>query len=509
MSRRPKKSVLSYENFEDRKLLAGDVSVIENGHLFIRGDELSNQIEIVADQTGRISVSGLRGTTINGSAEPFRVSDSIDLNGQRGRNASFSGGLRIRTLGGDDRIDIRGIELGDSTRIVTGEGDDFVRFIRSTGRHNFVVTGGDGDDTLNFVQTRFLEGLDLKTNEGEDLIRVHNSRTRGSTSIQSGSDDDTVLINRVRFTGHSQRITTSDGSDQVHVRNNNVNETGLEVYAGDGRDHVFAQMNHANDIEGEILVAGQDGFDVLDLDIAEGMEEWLTESGFVRGGQVEGAWYVYDRPEGNLPTPQFSYWAAAVEFEQATEVRSIDWLGSYFSSEAPESDNFVIEIFESESIISTSGDYWYRQPKLDTAVRFEVGNDVNRLGTGEHWLDNSDLRNSTETEEIGFTRDVYSYSAEINFEFQSDTTYWVSIYSVTEVEPGQEHYGSDFDFGVLIDYPGEPGELRPYVPPTGTEQEPFQNTNASTFYYDDELGIDQSRWFFSSSAIETLFTLNV
>ena len=49
MIRKPKKSNLNYGFLEERNLLAGDVTVVEDGHLYIRGDEQSNQIQIVAD----------------------------------------------------------------------------------------------------------------------------------------------------------------------------------------------------------------------------------------------------------------------------------------------------------------------------------------------------------------------------------------------------------------------------------------------------------------------------
>ena len=190
MNRLRKPAHLSYESLEERKLLAGDVSVVEDGNLYIRGDELSNQIAIIADESGQVTISGLNNTTINGSTESFRVSNSVDLNGARGRNASFEGGLRILTYGGNDRIDIQGIELGDSSLINTGEGDDFVRFIRSTSHHDFVANSGSGDDSLNFVQTRVRGAFGVSTDNGEDSIRLHNSRTWGCLLYTSPSPRD-------------------------------------------------------------------------------------------------------------------------------------------------------------------------------------------------------------------------------------------------------------------------------------------------------------------------------
>lgn len=507
MKRHKTSSFLNYANLEERKLLAGDVSVVENGQLFIRGDELSNQISIVADESGQITVTGLRETTINGSSEPFRVSNAVDLHGERGRNASFDGGLRIMTFGGNDRIDIQGIELGDSTRILTGEGDDFVRFIRSTSHDDFSVTTDDGDDALIFVQARLGEDFDARTNGGDDSIRIHNSRTRGETNVVSGADNDVVTINRVRFTGDLQHVMTQQGEDRIQISNNNVNESGLEVYAGEGRDHVFAEISNANEIDGEIFVAGQEGFDVLDMDIDAAMADILQRTGFQNIDQVDGNWFAYNRGD-SVEEPQFNYWASAVEFSETTEVSSIEWLGSYFNSEAPQTDNFVIEIFESETVESLGGGYWFRQPTAEAAATFEIGNDANRLDTGEEWVDS---QFDAVTDEIidGDARKIFSYSAEIDFEFSADTTYWVSIYAITDAQPGgYDGDLSDFDFSVLLDFPGERGEGRPYVQPVGTEQDPFRNTNAVLFDTNADIGIDPNRWYFNSSAVSTLLILS-
>lgn len=501
-------SSLNYQNLEDRKLLAGDVTVVENGNLFIRGDELSNQFAIIADEDGRITVTGRSGTTINGSSEAFQVSDAFDLNGIRGRQASFEGGLRIKTFDGHDRIDIQGIELGGLSHIETGEGDDFVRFLKSTSKHDFAAVTGDGDDTLNFVQTRVHGDFNVATTEGHDSIRVRNSRTWGSTDLFSGAGDDTVTLDRVRLTGDQHRVITHDGDDHITVRDNNVNEAGLDIFAGDGRDQVFAEMNTSNEVDGEVVIAGQDGFDVLHVDGDEDMIEEVNDSGFVSGEDAEGAFYAYNRGDA-VETPQFVYWATAVDFDETTRVRSIDWLGSYHGSEASASDNFVIEIFESEAIESLGGGYWFQQPVAVASASYNIGNDANRIDTGQEWSETIYEPDDLESDS-GVRRKIFSYSAEIDFEFLADTTYWVSIYTITDIETSdfEAHYVRDDDFAMLLDYPGEPGELREYVQPSGTQADPFPNTNAVQFDDNIELGIDPTRWYFSSSDIKTLLALN-
>ena len=434
MNRHSNSLYLNYKNLEERKMLAGDVSVVESGHLFIRGDELSNQIQIVADDSGQVTVTGLNNTTINGSTAPFQVSSAIDLDGARGRNASFDGGLRILTYGGNDRIDIQGIELGDSSRIITGEGNDFVRFIRSTSHDDFFVNSDAGNDTLNFVQTRVRGDFDVSSGSGEDSIRLHNSRTWGNTTFVAGSGDDSIVLNRVRFTGESQRVMGQAGHDQIDIRNNDVNESGLAVLAGHGRDRVFAELNLSNQLDGEITVAGQLGFDVFEMEVDESMMENLRPSGFEQSGTL-----VYDDGTGGVngvtnsagsyfdsETDNLRY-ASNVQLDTTETVRRISWTGTYNGdlnvgfADPYETDDFTIEIYEGVA----------SAPVGDPIGTFNVGNNVNRVDTG---VDLGPIQEDS----------VYAYSAEIDITLEAGKTYWVSIYAAVEADVPVGAYAGNF-----------------------------------------------------------------
>ena len=519
MVSRGKTSSLNYLSLESRQLLAGDVTVFENGQLYIRGDELSNQFAIVADESGQITVAGLQDTTINGSSEPFLVSESTNLNGASGRNASFEGGLRIQTFGGHDRIDIRGIEFDDQSLVYTGEGNDFVRFYKSSSQHDFTALTGEGDDALNFFQTRVHGDFDVATSDGHDSIRVFNSRTWGETNLFSGTGDDAVTLDRVRLTGERTQVITHDGDDSVVLLDNDVNDAGLGVYAGEGRDHVFAEMHQWNDVEGEILLAGQGGFDVLDVEGDEGMADALTQGSFVSGSEVEAVAWTFDRGD-SVAVEDFNYRANAVEFAETAQINSIDWLGAYFGSEAPESDNFVVEIFENE-VRQALGGYFYRQPAGEAVARFNIGDDANRVDTGE-------IYNDAFFDYEGLDRNVYSYSANIDFEFLGGETYWVSIYAVRDAptdSPPSANDLNEFDFGVLLDFsneerelfastPTDPddaaefGEFFTAIPPDTTEDNPFRNSHAVLYGEASYLGFDPSVWLFSTTNVQTIFSLN-
>ena len=68
---------LNYSSLEDRRLLAGNIRVVENVHLYIRGDQADNQFEVVVEGD-QLQINGLDGTTINGE-------DSFVVAGANGR----------------------------------------------------------------------------------------------------------------------------------------------------------------------------------------------------------------------------------------------------------------------------------------------------------------------------------------------------------------------------------------------------------------------------------------
>ena len=124
-------------------------------------------------------------------------------------------------------------------------------------------------------------------------------------------------------------------------------------------------------------------------------------------------------------------------------------------------------------------------------------------------------------------RKIFSYSAEIDFEFLAGETYWVSIYAVRGVANDDPFSNdlSDDDFGVLLNYSDvererfaftptdaddldEFGELFSEIPPNTTQANPFRNNNAVLYSEFVETGSAAPRWFFSTTDVEAIFTLN-
>ena len=394
---------------------------MENGQLFIRGDESSNQIRIIANEAGEVLIQGLNSTTINGSTDAFVVTNVTDLQGARNRNAAFSGGLNIKMNGGHDRIDVRNLELQGRSWISTGDGNDFFRFHKSTSHHDLDILSADGEDTLRFFQARSLGDLDARTGNGADEIVFWNSRVWQDVMLMTGEGNDSVNASYGRFTGDSQRIFTQGGDDRVELHRNKVNESGISVDTGADHDRVIAQMAQDNEILGIIEIHGQSGMDALVMEgnnsdsamaMSDGFENNGGEIVFGHDGELDHSVEVFDRGEQSR---QFG--AERVQFDDSTLITSVQWTGTYNSNIVATQDIFAIEIYE-DTFLETLYEGDYNAPTGEPIAKFIVGD-----GVGEDVV-------RTDTGEVLDGSNIYSFDADIAFEMQADKPYWVSIHSL-------------------------------------------------------------------------------
>ena len=73
--RRKTQLISNYSSLENRRLLAGDVSVwVADSVLNIVGDSLANEIDVTRSENGSLVVTGID-TTVNGSNAEFTVTD--------------------------------------------------------------------------------------------------------------------------------------------------------------------------------------------------------------------------------------------------------------------------------------------------------------------------------------------------------------------------------------------------------------------------------------------------
>lgn len=137
MGRRTNVRRLAVEALEERFLLAGNVTAaFKSGDLVVRGDARDNQIVITQPAAGRLRVTGLEGTTINGRGSfelPGRAND-VELRLQQGGTDQIAilgaidvpGHLRARLGGGTFLLDGSSgpVRIGEDLRVRSGRNGD-------------------------------------------------------------------------------------------------------------------------------------------------------------------------------------------------------------------------------------------------------------------------------------------------------------------------------------------------------------------------------------------------
>lgn len=168
--RRVRRPSLSVEALEDRTVPAGNVTAfVAGGVLQVIGDAADNVVWVEALGDGRAVVTGLAGTTVNGSAAPVvlggiefayqvrlgRGNDALWLTGAQGDRAVW-----IDSGPGNDRVAILACWNTGPNIIQTGSGDDLVSIASVIWKQNVTfVDLGSGNDSLAVGGVEFGSGL--------------------------------------------------------------------------------------------------------------------------------------------------------------------------------------------------------------------------------------------------------------------------------------------------------------------------------------------------------------
>ncbi|MFK7768250.1 MAG: hypothetical protein AB8B55_13580 [Mariniblastus sp.] len=448
-------SSFTYSSMEPRRLLAGDVTAFEFGeHLYIRGDSESNQIRILGQLDGTLSIRGAQGTTINGSKDPFVIEGLEFLEGSNQYSepvARFAGGLRVHMGAGDDSFSLYGAEFEQKSVIYGGLGHDDIFLSANKFNDKVIVQTYHGNDVLNVERNEFLDDFYALTLDGEDSVSIFESTMRGDSIVATGQHSDHVVSQNSDYFGDTQLILTHSGDDVIEVMIPSVNANGFFALGGSGGDHLKGLFG--NDVSGSIVMAGQTGDDIGEMSTADSIApmmkfntmETMHQAAFVNvapDGELENEAYrdVRYPAESYFHTQVFdnfeygrgAYYANNFQFEEATVISKIDWTGTYAQTLIeipgdivgeilePETDDFRINIYESEEVNG-------KQVPLETPTWvLNPGNDVNRVRSekGTH-LD-----------------EYYDYSTAVNLEFEAGEKYWISIYSESDTDSSfQMAYG--------------------------------------------------------------------
>ena len=409
-----KKKFADYRNLEARRLLAGNVTVVENVHLYIRGDQHDNQFEIVADGD-QLFVNGLDGTTINGQ-ESFLVSGTRATES----GVTFAGGVRAHLGPGHDDFAITDAQFEAMSLVYGGTGDDVVDVIDSTFLDRAIIQTYDGNDSVTTTGSHFEDAFFAITLDGRDSVTMIDSVLAGNSFVDTGKHSDTIHSERNQYTGETNLVLSFGGDDTVQLNNPVVGEHQLGVFLGNGDDTINADLTQAT-IESNIRIGGQGGVDqapemIMSDEAASAVVVTTIEHREVFDGGVGGAANVDYALTSALHESSNTglRFATPVQLDSTEAITSIQWTGAYdaetIGQTRPEfTDEFIIEIFEG----AEDG-----APDSSSVTRFEVG-EGNRVDSGE-------------TAGITFEYTIYDYSADVEFTFEAGKEYWVSIYTLIE-----------------------------------------------------------------------------
>ncbi|HMO34878.1 MAG TPA: Ig-like domain-containing protein, partial [Gemmatales bacterium] len=209
----------SLDRLEDRTVPAGNVTVnFHDGILRVLGDAEDNQISIIGDGRGNVTITGHEDTTINGR-ESIRVS-------------GVKKGLEVWMRGGDDTVTISNLQLKRNAFIHMGDGDDVLNISHLKTKRSTEIWAGEGNDQINVVGSKFRRGF-VSGGTGEDIVNLVDNYFGRKSIIGGGADFDTLgglnntlkkktqvvgfeeTVNGVIPTGQPDQATVNEGGSVV------------------------------------------------------------------------------------------------------------------------------------------------------------------------------------------------------------------------------------------------------------------------------------------------------
>ncbi len=242
------------------------VAYLSGSDLILIPDAHDNGVLISPDAAGNVLVTGVGGTTINGSTIPFPVSSSgggvlpedLTVVGSAGSdlislldvtvtgNAIISGGSEI------DSIYLSGVIVGGNLRLSEDAGNGFIDVIDST------ITGV----------------AQLLTGAGDNEVTVENSNFGNVFSFTGGAERDTLALTTVEISDATQ-IRPGNGVNTIDLTDTNHGST-LYLLAGPGADSV---RGNDVDVESALYLSTGAGNDVIDFDNLHAMGTAIVQPG--------------------------------------------------------------------------------------------------------------------------------------------------------------------------------------------------------------------------------------
>lgn len=280
---RPGPLTLTFERFEPRVLLAGDVSVfLDAGRLFVVGDDAANLVQIVGTPDGAAEVVGLEGTTVNGGAAAFQSGPGLS-------------GLVARMNGGADEASLQGLVLSGNLTFQGHAGQDVLEIVNSA-VGSFIAETGAGGDVVD-LDNLFVSGsAGIETAAGEDVVTIGALAVGRYLHLFTGDGSDMVAARQIS-SGRLTALATGGGDDQVLLAGAASLGQGSGVRLGSGDDFLGilprqtggqANLNNFFSVDGG---SGDELF-ALDADVRAGNSSMFSgrsgQDRFEPGGAATG-----------------------------------------------------------------------------------------------------------------------------------------------------------------------------------------------------------------------------
>lgn len=209
------------------------------------------------------------------------VGGSLTVNGEDAdsvdfllRNVPVGADLTLNLSDGTDTVTIVGA-AGDEVTNVVGDvtinasaGEDAIN-VRRLAAENVMLDAGAGDDRVDLRNLEIAASLDVRTARGDDQLNLVNTET-ATLAIATGGGNDTLSTRLQNVTATSAVIRTGRGNDKLEIRDSAFQDLTLRLGAGNDR-----LMLTDIDVEGLLHVFGAAGNDHLRLDGVEAVESLL------------------------------------------------------------------------------------------------------------------------------------------------------------------------------------------------------------------------------------------
>mgnify|MGYP003329121475 CR=1 FL=1 len=252
------------EVLETRALLAGNVQVtLSGGHAVVTGDSADNLIRIRPDG-GQLIVEGLEGTTINGGAAVFPISnDGAKMSGRLwmflgdgndsavvSQGITFERGFRLYGEGGNDRLSALGATFQRFAGFFGDDANDIISIQDCTINGELQVLAGTGDDLLSVTDTVVNGSAVAHMEAGKDRVSLNGVGGSGVLWVNLGIDDDSLAMQNTTRSGDTVLIGKR-GQDAFMLKGNTLN--GSLILRG-GVQNDAVELRDPNTFNGNVVI---------------------------------------------------------------------------------------------------------------------------------------------------------------------------------------------------------------------------------------------------------------